>query len=415
MSAPRFSPIKDAVADIRKGRMLVVVDDPSRENEGDLVMAADKVTPHSVNFMACHGRGLICVPMLGDALDRLNLRPMVEGSVPGPGRDTAFTVSVDAARGTTTGISAKDRSITVKRLIDPRSAPDDLHRPGHIFPLRAKEGGVLERAGHTEAAVDLARMAGLKPAGLICEIMDEDGTMARMPELSRFSRRHGLKMITIQALIEYRRAHERLIERLASARLPTPFGEFTLHVYQETLTGRQHLAMSMGGPGEGALVRVHSSCLTGDTLFSQRCDCGLQLEAALRMIAKEGRGVLVYLAQEGRGIGLVNKMRAYALQDRGLDTVEANLALGLKPDLREYGIGAQILSDLGLRRIRLITNNPRKLVGLAGFGLKVVGRVPIVMHATPHSARYLRTKREKLGHLMELGPVLHTHFSLVKT
>ncbi|MFA5140787.1 MAG: bifunctional 3,4-dihydroxy-2-butanone-4-phosphate synthase/GTP cyclohydrolase II [Elusimicrobiota bacterium] len=399
--------------------MLVVVDDPARENEGDLVMAAEKVTPLSVNFMARHGRGLICAPLLGSALDRLHLRPMVEGSSPGPGRDTAFTVSVDAARGTTTGISAKDRAVTVRRLIDPRSTPEDLHRPGHIFPLRAKDGGVLERAGHTEAAVDLARMAGLRPAGLICEIMNPDGTMARMPQLARFSRRHGLRTITIQALIEYRRANERLIERLASTRLPTPFGEFTLHVYQETLTGRQHLAMAMGEVGadgaKGSLVRVHSSCLTGDTLFSQRCDCGLQLEAALRMIAKEGRGVLVYLAQEGRGIGLVNKIRAYTLQDQGLDTVEANLALGLKPDLREYGIGAQILSDLGLRRIRLITNNPRKIVGLAGFGLKVAGRVPIVMPPTPHSARYLRTKQQKLGHLMELGPVLHTHFSLERT
>ena len=416
MSGSRFDAIPEALKDIQRGRMVIVVDDPRRENEGDLLMAAEKVTPQAINFMAVHGRGLICAPMLSEQLDRLQIRPMVETQPGGPGRDTAFAVSVDVRKGTTTGISARDRALTVSRLIDPRSGPADFVRPGHVFPLRARSGGVLVRAGHTEAAIDLARMAGSTPAGVICEIMNPDGSMARVPQLLRFARRHGLRIVTIQSLIEYRRAHEKLVERMVSADLPTPFGAFTLHVYQETLTGKQHVAMAMGEV-DGArdiLVRVHSSCITGDTLFSLRCDCGAQLEAALRRIAAEGRGVLLYMAQEGRGIGLVKKIQAYVLQDQGLDTVEANVALGFKPDLREFGIGAQILSDLGLSSIRLLTNNPRKIVGLEGFGLKVSGRVPIQIPANAHNVRYLRTKQRKMGHLLEFGPALHTHFSLTE-
>lgn len=412
--ATEFHPIPDAVADIRRGRMVIVVDDPHRENEGDLVMAAEKASPAAVNFMARHGRGLICVPLPGARLDALQIEPMVSTPALGPGRDTAFSVSVDARAGTTTGISARDRALTIRRLIDPGSKPEDFIRPGHVFPLRAKAGGVLVRAGHTEAAVDLARLAGLKPAGVICEIMNANGTMARVPQLLRFAKRRGLKIVTIEALIEYRRLNERLVRRVVSGRIPTPFGEFTLHVYEESLSGRQHLAMAMGDPAgaKDVLVRVHSSCLTGDTLFSLRCDCGAQLEAAFRRISKEGRGVILYLAQEGRGIGLAKKIAAYGLQDRGLDTVQANRKLGFKPDLREYGIGAQILADLGLTSIRILTNNPRKIVGIDGFGLKVTGRVPIQMPANAHNARYMLAKRRKLGHLLELGGALHTHFSL---
>ncbi|MBI3300326.1 MAG: bifunctional 3,4-dihydroxy-2-butanone-4-phosphate synthase/GTP cyclohydrolase II [Elusimicrobia bacterium] len=410
-----FDGIEAAVRDIRRGRMVVVVDDPNRENEGDLVMAAGKVTPEAVNFMVKHGRGLVCVPMEAPALDRLGLEPMVQAGT-GPGRDTAFTVSVDARRGTTTGISAKDRAVTVKRLIAAASRPEDFIRPGHVFPLRAKEGGVLVRAGHTEAAVDLARLAGLAPAGVICEILNADGTMARVPQLLRFARKHGLRIVTIQALIEHRRAKEKLVKRLVAAALPTDYGEFEIAVYQETLTGKQHLAL-VKGPVDGAkdvLVRVHSSCITGDTLFSLRCDCGAQLEAALKAVAKEGRGVVLYLSQEGRGIGLVNKIASYKLQDQGLDTVEANRALGFKADLREYGIGAQILADLGLTTIRLLTNNPRKIVGLGAFGLRVSGRVPLQTPPNAHNARYFRTKRRKLGHMLDLAPLdaLRNHPSL---
>ncbi len=401
-----FDKIERAVADIRRGRMIVVVDDPSRENEGDVVVAAQMCTEKVINFMAQHARGLICVPMPGERLDALRLRAMVDSTNregPGPGRDTAFSVSVDAKRGTTTGISAADRAQTVRALIDPRSKPEDLIRPGHIFPLRAKEGGVLVRAGHTEAAVDLARLSGLYPAGVICEVLNADGTMARTTQLLRFAKRHKLRVITIKDLIEYRRAKDRLVKRMASARLPTRFGPFMLHVYQETLTGKQHLAL-VKGIVEGAkntLVRVHSSCITGDTLFSERCDCGQQLAAALQQISQAPHGVLVYLGQEGRGIGLLNKIRSYGLQDRGLDTVEANLALGFAPDLREYGIGAQILADLGLSTIRILTNNPRKIVGIEGYGLKVVERVPIQMPSNKHNRRYLRAKRAKLGHWLE--------------
>ncbi|MDE2490272.1 MAG: bifunctional 3,4-dihydroxy-2-butanone-4-phosphate synthase/GTP cyclohydrolase II [Elusimicrobia bacterium] len=407
MTEKGFDRIEDAIADVGRGRMVVVVDDPARENEGDVIVAAEKCGVAAVNFMAAHARGLICVPLPAERLDALNLHPMVDAGTargPGAGRDTAFTVSVDAKKGTTTGISAKDRATTIAALLDRRTKAEDLMRPGHVFPLRARKGGVLVRAGHTEAAVDLARLAGLTPAGVICEILNPDGTMARTPQLKRFARRHGLKIVTIASLIDYRRRHDRLIERKASARLPTKYGDFEIRVYEETLTGKVHLAMVRGGVqgAKGVLVRVHSSCVTGDALFSAKCDCGLQLEAALKQIAAAGRGVLVYLNQEGRGIGLVNKIKAYALQDEGLDTVEANLKLGLKPDLREYGIGAQILADQGLSSIRLLTNNPRKIVGIEGYGLKVVERVPLQVPAGPHSARYLRTKKDKLGHWLSM-------------
>jgi 3,4-dihydroxy 2-butanone 4-phosphate synthase / GTP cyclohydrolase II len=401
----RFDSIADAVADIRKGKMVVVVDDPDRENEGDIIIAAEKCGVAAVNFMATHAKGLICVPLPGDRLDALRLSPMVDASTahgPCAGRYTAFAMSVDAKKGTTTGISAKDRAVTIKTLIDPKAKASDLMRPGHIFPLRARPGGVLVRAGHTEAAVDLARLAGLTPAGVICEILNPDGTMARTPELARFAKRHKLRIITIADLIEYRRRNDRLIERKASARLPTRWGDFTVRAYEEVLTGKVHMALVKGEVSgqKGVLVRVHSSCVTGDALFSEKCDCGRQLEAALKQIAAAGKGVLVYLNQEGRGIGLINKIKAYALQDKGLDTVQANLRLGFKPDLREYGIGAQILADQGLSSLRLLTNNPRKIVGIEGYGLKVVDRVALKMPPTQHTAAYLKTKKEKLGHLL---------------
>ena len=404
--AKGFDRIEDAIADIRKGRMVVVVDDPSRENEGDIVIAAEKCGVKAVNFMAVHARGLICVPLPASRLDRLRLHPMVDAMNPhgpGPGRDTAFSVSVDAKEGTSTGISAKDRAVTIDALIDPKTQPEDLVRPGHIFPLRAKEGGVLVRAGHTEAAVDMARLAGLTPAGVICEILNPDGTMSRTRELTRFARKHGLKIVTIADLIEHRRRKDRLVERMASALLPTKYGDFVIRVYKETLTGKVHLALVKGDVvgQHRVLVRVHSSCVTGDSLFSEKCDCGRQLEAALKQIAHAGKGVLVYLNQEGRGIGLIDKIRAYALQDKGFDTVEANLELGLKPDLREYGIGAQILADQGLGSLRILTNNPRKIVGIEGYGLKVVERVALQVPTPKHAARYLRTKKEKLGHWLE--------------
>ncbi len=423
-----FDAIEDALADIVAGKMVIVVDDENRENEGDLVMAAEKVTPEAINFMARHGRGLICLPMTEARLAELEIPPMVGG---GDRQGTAFMVSIDAREGTTTGISAADRARTILAAIDPRTRPEDLARPGHVFPLAAREGGVLRRPGHTEAAVDLARMAGLYPAGVICEIMNEDGTMARLPELRVFARAHGLRLISIADLIRHRRRREKLVRRAVEVRLPTRYGEFTLVAYDDVLTGDTHVALvagdmageaAGGATGEAAgggaargvsghggdtdeagrdavLVRVHSECLTGDLFGSLRCDCGDQLARALEMIQSAGRGVLLYMRQEGRGIGLRNKLKAYALQDEGLDTVEANEALGFPPDARDYGTGAQILADLGVRRIRLLTNNPRKYHGLAGYGLEIVERIPLAMAPNPVNARYLEAKRTKLGHL----------------
>jgi len=382
--------------------MVIVADDEDRENEGDLTLAAAKVTPAAINFMATHGRGLICVPMTGDRLDRLDLPPMVSKNT--AAFETAFAVSVEAKHGVSTGISARDRCRTIQALVDPATRPTDLARPGHIFPLRAREGGVLTRTGQTEAAVDLARLAGLSPAGVICEIMNPDGTMARRADLARFAGRHQLLMITIKDLIAYRMRYERLVTQVAEIALPTRYGPFTGRLYRSHIDGKHHLALVMGEvpTGQPVLVRVHSECLTGDVLGSLRCDCGMQLDRALALIAQEGRGVLLYLRQEGRGIGLVNKLRAYELQDHGVDTVEANVQLGFKPDLREYGVGAQILVDLGLSKIRLLTNNPRKIIGLEGFGLEVVERVPLVTAPTPSNRAYLETMRQKLGHLIPI-------------
>jgi 3,4-dihydroxy 2-butanone 4-phosphate synthase/GTP cyclohydrolase II len=399
-----FATIEEAIEEIREGRILVVVDDEDRENEGDLVMAADKVTPEAVNFMVTHARGLMCVPMMGERLDALRLGMMVtENTAP---MATAFTISVDARRGITTGISAYDRAVTIRTLVDPQMTAADLVAPGHMFPLRAMEGGVLRRAGHTEAAVDLARLAGCYPAGVICEVLDDTGNMARMPQLMELARRHRLKVITIKDLIEYRTQKEKLIRRVASTRLPTDFGEFTAIAYEATVYSRVHFALVMGqvGGDEPVLVRMHSECLTGDVFHSLRCDCGPQLTLALSMIQKAGRGVVVYLRQEGRGIGLHNKIRAYELQDQGKDTVEANQALGFNADLRDYGIGAQILVDLGLKNLRLITNNPAKRAGLEGYGLTVLERVPVEVPANPENRKYLSTKRDKLGHLLSSLP-----------
>lgn len=396
--------IKDAIDDIRKGRMLIVVDDADRENEGDLVMAAEKTTPQAVNFMIKHGRGLVCVPMLGERLDQLQLGSMVSENT--DRMRTAFTVSVDAREGVTTGISAHDRARTVKALIHPRTRPSDLLKPGHIFPLRAKEGGVLVRAGHTEAAADLARLAGLYPAGVICEIMNADGSMSRLPQLRRFAGKHRLKIISIADLIRYRRRYEKLVRRVAETQIRTRWGTFNLIAYESTGEAGPHLALVKGDPaaknGKLPLVRVHSECLTGDVLGSLRCDCGEQLHQAMTMIEKEGHGVVLYMRQEGRGIGLANKLKAYHLQDRGLDTVEANERLGFPADLRDYGTGAQILADLGLKRIRLMTNNPRKIVGLEGYGLTVAKRIPIQVPANECNIKYIKTKKNKLGHLLEL-------------
>ena len=398
----RLSTIPEALADIKKGKMIVVVDDPSRENEGDLVCAAEKVTPATVNFMATHGRGLICVPMIGERLDALTLFPMVER--PDKTKEAAFTVSVDARKNVTTGISAHDRALTIRTMIHPKTKPEDLSRPGHIFPLRYKEGGVLVRAGHTEAGVDLASLAGLTPAAVICEIMNEDGSMARMKELTRFIKKFHLKMISIEDLIVYRRKTEKLVKRVVSTSLPTRHGNFTLYLYEDAVLHEMHVALVKGDVTgrKNILVRVHSSCFTGDVLHSLRCDCGEQLTAALKRVEREGQGVVLYMHQEGRGIGLANKLHSYALQDKGLDTVEANRKLGFAPDLREYGIGAQILSDLGLSSICLMTNNPRKIVGLEGYNLRVTRRIPLEIKANPLNRRYLKTKQSKLGHLLKV-------------
>ncbi len=394
-----FNTTEELIRDIAAGKMVVLTDDESRENEGDLIMAAEAVTPEAVNFMAKFGRGLICVPLTRQRAEELGLREMAPLEDP---YHTAFTVSVDARDGVTTGISAHDRARTIKALADPSRSRTDFVAPGHVFPLMARDGGVLVRAGHTEAAVDLARLAGCTPVGVICEIMKDDGTMARVSDLEQFVRRHGLRWGTIAGLIEFRRRAESLVELVRVVKLPTPYGEFGLHCYVAKTDGREHLALVCGDVSEheNVLVRVHSECLTGDVFHSRRCDCGDQLQAALRTIAAEGAGVLVYMRQEGRGIGLLNKLHAYHLQEHGLDTVEANVRLGFPPDLREYGIGAQILLNLGVRTIRLMTNNPRKIVGLEGYGLQVVERVPIVIPPGEHNRDYLQTKKERLGHLL---------------
>ena len=399
-----FHSILEILEEIREGRLVIVVDDGDREDEGDLVMAATFVTPERINFMAKYGRGIVCVPMEGSTLDALGLYPMVN-----PSEDpmkTAWMVSVDAKRGVTTGISAHDRTRTIQVLVNPKSTPDDLTRPGHVFPLRAKEGGVLRRAGHTEAAVDLARLAGVFPAGVICEIMKDDGSMARTPDLLAFAKQHHLKICTIASLIEYRRRFEKLVTRVVTTKLPTEVGEFEMMLYETSINDFQHVALVKGVVSDGSpvLVRVHSQCLTGDVFGSRRCDCGMQLRRAMEKIAEAGRGVILYINQEGRGIGLANKLKAYALQDQGLDTVEANRVLGFGADLRDYGIGAQILVDLGLKDLRLLTNNPRKIVGLEGYGLRVVERVPIEVAPHPDNAKYLETKREKLGHWLATEP-----------
>jgi 3,4-dihydroxy 2-butanone 4-phosphate synthase / GTP cyclohydrolase II len=391
-----FATIEEAVDDIRNGKMVVVVDDPERENEGDLVIAAQFATPDAINFMATHARGLICLCLTADRCEELGLPPMTPRNEAPLG--TAFTVSVEAREGVTTGISAADRAHTIQVAIDAASTPHDLVQPGHVFPLRARDGGVLVRAGQTEAAVDLARLAGLVPAGVVCEIMNEDGTMARVPDLVPYCETHGLRMITVADLIEYRRRNEKLVERVVTVSLPTEYGAFTAVAFREALTGREHLALVMGEIGEDVLVRVHSECLTGDVFHSLRCDCGEQLEAALAAIAAEGRGVLLYMAQEGRGIGLLNKLRAYELQEQGLDTVDANLALGFAADEREWGIGNQILADLGITTMRLLTNNPKKVSGVEAYGLKVTEQMPIEMPPHPENVRYLAAKRDKLGH-----------------
>ncbi len=398
-----FSTIEEAVEDIKKGKMVIVVDDPDRENEGDLVMAAEKVTPEHINFMAKYGRGLICLSLTPERCEELDLYPMAHRNTDPKG--TYFCVSIDAhpKYGITTGISAYDRAKTIQLAISPSAKPSDFVRPGHVFPLRARAGGVLERAGHTEASVDLAKLAGLYPAGVICEIMKEDGTMARLPDLVTFARRYNLKIITIADLIRYRLRKERLVERIASAHLPTEWGVFKIHAYRHKLTAEEQIALTMGEwrEEEPVLVRVHSECLTGDVFRSMRCDCRSQLESALNTIAKEGKGVLVYiLGHEGRGIGIANKIKAYELQEKGYDTVEANEKLGYPPDLRDYGVGVQILLDLGVKKMRLMTNNPRKIVALEGFGLEIVERVPLQVNPNPHNKTYLTAKKDKLGHLI---------------
>ncbi len=395
-----FTDVEEALEAVRSGKVLVVVDDEDRENEGDFIMAAERITPEAVNFMAREGRGLICAPLSGERADELRLDAMVTDNT--ALHETAFTVSVDAKDGTTTGISAHDRAATIRALVDPATRPADLARPGHVFPLRAMNGGVLRRAGHTEAAVDLARLAGLAPVAVLCEVVDEDGRMARLPRLVEIARRHGLPILTIESLIKYRRLKEKLVERLAETPLPTDYGEFRLILYGTTINDEHHVALVKGDVErkQDVLVRVHSSCFTGDVLGSLRCDCGAQLRRALRAVDREGEGVVLYMHQEGRGIGLVNKLKAYMLQDEGMDTVEANEHLGFRPDPRDYGIGCQILVDLGLSTLRLLTNNPKKRAAIEGYGLRITEHVPIESEPTPHNRRYLDTKRDKLGHLL---------------
>jgi 3,4-dihydroxy 2-butanone 4-phosphate synthase/GTP cyclohydrolase II len=396
-----FSKIEEAIKDIRQGRMVIVVDDENRENEGDLVLSAEHITPEKVNFLTKHGRGLICAPMPRARLEELDLSPMV--SINTALHGTRFTVSVDAVKGTTTGISAADRALTIETLARDDTKPSDLGRPGHIFPIEARPGGVLSRAGHTEATVDLCRLAGLKPFGVLCEILDDDGKMARLPRLRQLAAEKDLRIITVEDLIKFRRSREKLVERVTTVEFPTKYGDFKLHLYKSSIDDHHHLAIEKGEVTgkKDIMVRVHSSCLTGDVFGSCRCDCGDQLARAIEMIEKEGLGVVLYMRQEGRGIGLANKIMAYKLQDSGKDTVEANAELGFPPDLRDYGIGAQILSDLGLTTIKIITNNPRKVVGLQGYNLEVTGRVPISIKPNMHNARYLETKRDKLGHLID--------------
>jgi 3,4-dihydroxy 2-butanone 4-phosphate synthase/GTP cyclohydrolase II len=396
----KFDSIESVVRDMRKGKMVIVVDDEDRENEGDLIMAAEHVTPAAVNFMAKFGRGLICVPTTSERLQQLGIERMVKQN-----REvfkTDFQVSVDASRGISTGISAADRARTIKIMAEPTAVPDDLVQPGHVFPLRARPGGVLQRSGHTEAAVDLATLAECRPIGILCEILNDDGTMARLPQLLKFAKKHRLKLCTIAALIEYRRTREKLVEQVEMVKMPTDYGDFDLHLYRSRLDGQHHLALVRGkvAGAKDVLVRVHSECLTGDVFGSRRCDCGPQLQQAMRQVAEAGQGVIVYMRQEGRGIGLPAKLKAYKLQEQGYDTVEANQKLGYAMDLREYGLGAQILVDLGLKTIRLLTNNPKKLVGLDGYGLEIVEQVPIRVKSNPHNAKYLKTKKKKMGHLL---------------
>jgi len=394
-----LAPIEAAIEDFREGRFVIIVDDESRENEGDLAIAAEKVTPEAINFMARYGRGLICLPIIGRRLDELQIPLMVQENTSPLG--TAFTVSVEARRGVTTGISAADRATTIRTIIDPKTRPEDLVRPGHVFPLRAQEGGVFMRAGQTEASVDLAKLAGLYPAAVICEIMNDDGTMARMPQLERFAAEHGIKIISVADIIAYRRRHEQIVRKVVETPLPTEYGEFLCIGYEDTITGEEHVALVKGdiaGSAEPVLVRMHSKCLTGDTFGSLRCDCGQQLHWCMQKIEEAGRGIIVYLHQEGRGIGLHNKLRAYKLQDEGHDTVDANLRLGFPEDRRDYGIGAQILVDLGVKKMRIFTNNPKKLIGLEGYGLELVEQIPIPVRANPHNLRYLQTKRDRMGH-----------------
>ncbi len=395
-----FSTIPDAIRQFRSGKMVLVVDDPDRENEGDLIIAAEKVTPAAINFMARFGRGLICVPMTAERLDELKVDPMVVRNT--ELREAAFTVSVDVKKGTTTGISAADRAKTIHALIDRKTKPEDLAKPGHVFPLRARPGGVLVRTGHTEAGIDLARLAGLYPAAVICEVIGENGRMSRLPALKTFAKQHKMPLITIQDLIAYRRRHEKLVNTLVSTTIPTKFGLFEIHLYEDIILREHHVAIVKGNVfgAKNVPVRVHSSCFTGDILHSLRCDCGEQLKAALEIIGKADKGVIIYMHQEGRGIGLANKLHAYELQEQGLDTVQANLKLGFPADLRDYGIGAQIMVDLGLSSIHLLTNNPRKIVGLEGYGLNITKRIPLVIKSNPHNKRYLSTKQKKLGHLL---------------